>query len=90
MSYKEENTRQCRSDISLDDSLRIDVSPPIRKPRVDLGGFHSYRIVYIGIFDESGNGYKPLILNGRGERIRTSDPLVPKRNRAPVQKKAEL
>ena len=41
-------------------------------------GFHRYKIVYIGIFSDPGKFHKLLILNGRGERIRTSDPLLPK------------
>jgi hypothetical protein len=44
---------------------------------IDLVGFHSYRIVYIGIFGDPGEDCKSMIINGRGERIRTSDPLVP-------------
>ena len=43
----------------------------------DLGGFNSYDFDYIGIFDDPKNRCNSLILNGRGERIRTSDPLVP-------------
>jgi hypothetical protein len=46
-------------------------------PLVDLGGFHRYRIVYIRIFGDPRIACISLILNGRGERIRTSDPLVP-------------
>ena len=45
---------------------------------IDLGGSHSYKIVYIGDFRGFAKGCKCLILNGRGERIRTSDPLLPK------------
>jgi len=44
---------------------------------IDLEGFHSYKIVYVRIFGGPENCCNPLILNGRGERIRTSDPLVP-------------
>ena len=90
MSYKEENTRQCRSDISLDDSLRIDVSPPIRRPRVDLGGFHSYKIDTRADFIAQPNQRISLILNGRGERIRTSDPLVPNQVRYQTALRPEI
>ena len=44
---------------------------------IDLEGFHSYKIVYIGISGDPGKDCKLLKINGRGERIRTSDPLVP-------------
>jgi hypothetical protein len=43
----------------------------------ELGGSHRYKIDYIGDFRQSENRCMSLILNGRGERIRTSDPLVP-------------
>ena len=59
---------------------------------VDLGGFHSYKIDYIGIFGDFRNGCNSLILNGRGERIRTSDPLIPKQVRPlglPLKTKTE-
>ena len=36
-----------------------------------------YKIVYIGILGDPGKDCMSLIINGRGERIRTSDPLVP-------------
>jgi hypothetical protein len=42
-----------------------------------LRGFDSYSFVYIEIFNDPRGVFKTLILNGRGERIRTSDPLVP-------------
>jgi len=43
----------------------------------DLGGFDRYNFDYIGIFGDPEMCYMSLIINGRGERIRTSDPLVP-------------
>jgi hypothetical protein len=43
----------------------------------DPGGFDRHVFDYIGTVSDPGNGGKLLILNGRGERIRTSDPLVP-------------
>ena len=50
---------------------------------IGLGGFDSYVFVYSGIVGDSRIVRKSLILNGRGERIRTSDPLVP--NQVPEQ-----
>ena len=44
---------------------------------VVLGGSHSYKIDYIGDFCAPKSPRKLLKINGRGERIRTSDPLVP-------------
>jgi homocysteine S-methyltransferase len=35
------------------------------------------RVIFIGSFSEVEKCLKPLKINGRGERIRTSDPLVP-------------
>ena len=49
----------------------------MENPLNGLGGFDSYKIDYIGIFNDPGKSRNSLILNGRGERIRTSDPLVP-------------
>ena len=46
-------------------------------PLVDLGGFHRYVFDYISDFRLMENRCMLLIINGRGERIRTSDPLVP-------------
>jgi hypothetical protein len=46
-------------------------------PRNLHGGLHGYKIVYIGRFARPGKDAKLLKINGRGERIRTSDPLVP-------------
>ena len=42
-----------------------------------LGGSDRCKLDYIRIFRDPRNGDKPLILNGRGERIRISVPLVP-------------
>jgi hypothetical protein len=44
---------------------------------VDSGGFHRYKFIYIGGFRDPRKYCKLLKINGRGERIRTSDPLVP-------------
>ena len=65
--------------VSLDyaEPLRRFIRPTSESLIIELGGFHSYKIVYIGIFDDPENGCNSLSLNGRGERIRTSDPLVP-------------
>ena len=57
---------------------------------VGLGGFDSYKIVYIGISDDPRNVCNSLILNGRGERIRTSDPLVPNQVRYQTALRPEL
>jgi hypothetical protein len=46
-------------------------------PLVDIGGSDRYRIDNIDDFRQSENRRISLILNGRGGRIRTSDPLVP-------------
>ena len=42
-----------------------------------LRGFHRYDFDYISDFRLMENRCMLLIINGRGERIRTSDPLVP-------------
>ena len=57
---------------------------------VDLGGFDSYSFDYIGIFDDPENLCNSLILNGRGERIRTSDPLVPNQVRYQTALRPEI
>jgi hypothetical protein len=44
---------------------------------VDPGGFHRYKFIYIRNFGDVEKYCKLLKINGRGERIRTSDPLVP-------------
>ena len=53
---------------------------------IDLEGFDSYSFVYIKIFHDPRDGCKALILNGRGERIRTSDPVVPNQ----IQRSVEI
>ncbi|MDP9050955.1 MAG: hypothetical protein M3O31_09595, partial [Acidobacteriota bacterium] len=50
---------------------------PSHRLLVDLGGFGSYIFIYIDDFRVPEDRCILLILNGRGERIRTSDPLVP-------------
>ena len=50
---------------------------PLEILLVVLGGSHSYKIDYIGDFCAPKSPRKLLKINGRGERIRTSDPLVP-------------
>ena len=57
---------------------------------VDTGGFNSYVFVYIWTFGNPGNDRMSLILNGRGERIRTSDPLVPNQVRYQTALRPEL
>jgi len=54
-------------------------------PGDDLGGFDSYEIDYIYDFRYSENRRISLILNGGGERIRTSDPLVPNQVRRIIE-----
>jgi hypothetical protein len=48
-----------------------------KTPIVDLGAFHRYKNIYMRSLGGIRNSYKLLKINGRGERIRTSDPLVP-------------
>ena len=54
------------------------------------GGSDSYKIDYIGDFRCFENRGMLLILNGRGERIRTSDPLVPNQVRYQTALRPEL
>jgi hypothetical protein len=49
---------------------------------LDSNFFEKFRnasklIVYVGISEDPGKDCKLLPVDGRGERIRTSDPLVP-------------
>jgi hypothetical protein len=55
-----------------------------------LGGSDSYKIDYTDDFRQSENRRMSLILNGRGERIRTSDPLVPNQVRYQTALRPEL
>ena len=64
--------------------------PALESLRVPLGGFDSYVFDYIDNFRQSENRHISLILNGRGERIRTSDPLVPNQVRYQTALRPEL
>ena len=57
---------------------------------IDLGGFDRYIFDYIGILGDHRKCHISLILNGRGERIRTSDPLVPNQVRYQTALRPEL
>ena len=57
---------------------------------IGVGGFDSYKIDYIRIFHDPEYRCNPLILNGRGERIRTSDPLVPNQVRYQTALRPEI
>ena len=52
-------------------------------------GSHIYKMVYIKIFNDP-ECRNSLILNGRGERIRTSDPLVPNQVRYQTALRPEI
>ena len=57
---------------------------------IDLGGSHRRKIDTSSDSIQMVNCYTSLTLNGRGERIRTSDPLVPNQVRYQTALRPEI